>query len=87
MKDFPCVFKKNNDLCIRNMLHTKMKYTKAEIENYRNAVIEALLEYGKQYPKIDINTEIEVMKSRSDESIENYMDFNTPQECAWMFIM
>lgn len=54
-----------------------------EIEKYRQAVINAFVEYGKQYPEIkSIDKEIEVIKGRSDETIEEYMEYNTPEETA-----
>ncbi len=65
----------------------KPKPSKEEIEQYRQAVIDAFVEYGKQYPDIDISSEIEVMKRRSDDFVAEYMEYNTPKETAWMFIM
>ena len=66
----------------------KPKPTKEEIEKYRQAVIDAFVEYGKQYPEIkDIDMEIKVMKGRSDKFIEEYMEYNTPEETAWIFLM
>lgn len=64
-----------------------MKHTKEEIERYREAVIEAFGEYGKQYPEIDVTTEVEAMRQCPDANIEEYMECNTPKECAWMFLM
>ncbi len=69
-------------------LEKKPKPTKEEIEKYRQAVIDAFVEYGKQYPEIkSIDQEIEVMKGRSDKNIAEYMEFNTPEETAWIFLM
>ena len=66
---------------------TDMAHTKNEIECYRNAVIEELTKMGREDNTLDVATEIDVMRQRSDDAIENYMDFNSPRECAAMFVM
>lgn len=57
-----------------------MKHTKEEIEAYRKAVVAELVGMGEE-------KEAEVMGQRSDEAIDNYMEFNTPHDCAMMFVM
>ena len=61
------------------------KPTKEEIEQYRQAVIKELRHLDPN--KANIEEEIQIMLERSDEAIINYMEFNTPLECAEMFCM
>lgn len=64
-----------------------IKPTKKEIEQYRQAVIEELKHLDVDSSIVNIDEEIQIMLEKSDNAITNYMEFNTPLECAEMFCM